>query len=421
MSQRPVGLLSSPIIAVLMAIGASVVAAPVAAAATSCPRVQIFGVRGSGETVDDYYGYGRTVYTVIQQTRTRLGAAAVGAARIDYPAISVGYGGIQYPSKYNASVEAGKVALTGAIEDFWTRCGAVSGIALVGYSQGAHIAGDVFQARLPSEIRDRVIALALIGDPRFNGGAAAPPNFGGFSTRLNGVYDITGSPRTFLSTQYSRVRSYCASGDPVCNFTPANAAACKLSNSCVHSRYFSQEFAGSTYTQWASYFLAVQVRRYSPTSWSRTDPGGDMVDAFNFNAGAASGESRGDITRVTVDATSARVLVVMTFRELVGPLGSGDHFQVQVGLQGSLLGKNIDVGLNDGSVYMNAGFTGTDGHPVPFVCQGQLPGFSIDAGKKQISFIVDGRWFDGERTFTVFAYSSSYTRTSGTAYQDDAL
>lgn len=230
-------------------------------ARTRCPLVWIFGVRGSGEKDADFFGYGRTVFEVIQQAKLVMPSGQVGRSAISYPAVPVGYGKILYPVKYNASVAAGKVALEAAIDRFTSgTCGRISQIAIVGYSQGAHVAGDVYQAHLTSAQRERVVALVLIGDPRFKGSAASPPNFGDFSARLNGVFDITGAPRVFTSAQYSRVRSYCGLGDPVCNFSPANVAACKASGpTCVHSNYFGRRFGSLPYTGWAGVFIGKKA------------------------------------------------------------------------------------------------------------------------------------------------------------------
>ncbi len=416
-----IGLLSGAFLSGLLAVAAPIAVAPSAEAATACPRVQLFGVRGSGETVDNYYGYGRTVYSVIQQAKALIGSDGVNASRIDYPAIAVGYGGIQYLSKYDASVEAGKVALKIAIDHFTSgSCGAVSRIAIVGYSQGAHVAGDVYQARLTSAQRDRVIALALIGDPRFKGSAASPPNFGDFSTRLNGVYDISRTTRVFSSDQYSRVRSYCVQEDPVCNFSSTNVAVCKAAGgSCVHSTYFYQDFANKTYTDWAATFLAKQTNTYAPapallTSWSRNDPARDVVswsDQVAPPVVAMPDRTVGDITSVSVDANRTRVRFVFTFRDLPEwneMYGSG--FGVSL-TQGDTI---VSAGLLDNSTaVLNNGYT-------DYVCRNQSPGLSVNPTTKQIIISISDRCLEDMRYFRFFSYAYSNT-ADGRMYFDDAV
>jgi hypothetical protein len=55
-----------------------------------------------------------------------------------------------------------------------------------------------------------------------------------------------------------KVRSYCANGDPICNFSVTALASCADSRACPHTHYMGLTFPGSTfpYTEVAAQFLA---------------------------------------------------------------------------------------------------------------------------------------------------------------------
>lgn len=412
------GLIAGSFLAGLLAVAAPVAVAPGAEAATACPRIQIFGVRGSGESADDYSGYGRTVYTVIQAVKAQLGDAAVGRWATSYRAIPVDFMRINYVPDYNSSVEGGKVALKSMIDTFLAgRCGATSKLVIVGYSQGAHVAADVFQARLTATQRSRVIALALIADPRFKGSGASVPNVGDYSTRLNGIYDLYGSPRVFASDQYTKVRSYCALTDPICNFSATNGAACKLSVYCVHTNYFSHTFAGRTYTDWAAAFIVKQANALAPaptamTTWSRVDAAGDVVSRSSFVDPpiiAAPERTAGDITSVSVEASQSRVRFVFKFRDLPAwdPFSSG--FGVSL-VQGE---KSVGVAFLDATeAILSNGYSN-------YVCKGQAPGFSVSSVSKQIVVSIPDRCLEGMRYFKFFSYAYANTNDNR-MFIDDA-
>lgn len=390
---------------------APVAVAPGAEAAIACPRIQIFGVRGSGETVTDYSGYGRTVYTVIQQVKGLIGADAVGRTRIDYPAIKVNPWDRTYPLKYKLSVDAGKTALKSAIDVFLAgRCNELTDIVLIGYSQGAQVAGDVYQALAPDQ-RSRVIAVTLIGDPRFKGSGAEPPNFGDYSSSLNGVLDSVGAPRVFASTQYSWVRSYCVKGDPVCNFSLTNAAVCQAAGgACVHTNYFYQGYGARTYTQWAAAFIAKQANAYAPapsSNWTRTDPAGDVsIWHYGDPVIAAPERTAGDITSMSVEASATRVRFVFKFRDLPewDPVEAGFH-----------------VGMVQGDKQVGAEFYNASKVTLASEsCVGHAPAFSVSQASKQIVVNFPDRCLEGMRYFKAYAYSTAISGDSMAYFVDDA-
>lgn len=127
-----------------------------------CPAVQFVGVRGSGEKKEDADGYGNTVNAVREEVLARFPEA--NSVPIDYPAIKVLEGGLfYYGSAYRNSINDGENKLASFLNAFQTRCGSAK-IVLVGFSQGAQVAADVYQSVKPA-VRGMIVALALFGDP----------------------------------------------------------------------------------------------------------------------------------------------------------------------------------------------------------------------------------------------------------------
>lgn len=148
---------------------------------------------------------------------------------------------------------------------------------LVGYSQGAHVVGDAYQEKLTAYQRSRVAAIAMLGDPGFRGSEDEPPNQGNYSHRLNGIYDQIGTVRRIGSAAAPKFRSYCAKGDPVCNFSLANAAGCKLHpDTCIHNRYRTATYNGLTYTTLAANRLLARWRTFGPAADAD-------ADGYNYN------------------------------------------------------------------------------------------------------------------------------------------
>jgi hypothetical protein len=239
-------------------------ASTTALAASTCPTMDVVGVRGSGETANDYDGYGQTVADVVDHIKSTV--PSVQSHEVDYPAIAVGYGGIKYPSKYKASISSGRTALNTYIASYLkSTCEKSTHLYLVGYSQGAQVVGDVFQS-LDTKAKARVASVVMIGDPRFNGAQKGSFNVGTYSHNLNGVAPSfsVASKRVISGTPW--IRSYCVAHDPICNWTAANGIACKLvSNKCVHLHYADLTLPSKlTYTVDAANYLIGRWRVVGP-------------------------------------------------------------------------------------------------------------------------------------------------------------
>ncbi|WP_410575558.1 PQQ-binding-like beta-propeller repeat protein [Amycolatopsis sp. cmx-4-61] len=207
----------------------------------ACPAVQFVGVRGSGEKNSDGAGYGTTVNSVRERVLAKYPDAQT--YFIDYPAIPVSPLDPRYLSNYRDSIAKGINVLTSFLNSFATRCSG-SAVVLAGYSQGAHVAGDVYQS-LGKAAQDMVVGLTLLGDPRFNPGQAVI-DVGPYDPHRVGVWQAlgAGTVRTVPSARTNVVRSYCLAGDPVCNYSLADAWACDPHSGlyCSHLHYIDVGF-----------------------------------------------------------------------------------------------------------------------------------------------------------------------------------
>ena len=201
----------------------------------TCGTAKFIGVRGSGEKESAFNGLGYTIQNVANTFAAEVPAAEI--SHVDYEAVEVGYQGVDYGFHYDTSVDSGRILLKARIQKYIREC-AGKYIVLAGYSQGAHVVGDVFQ-ELSSTERRRIAAVVLLGDPRFSHKQKHGVNVGDFGP-FDGVYSIKQKPRSIVGTDVDRVRSFCAGGDPVCNSWPPNLASCLVNiptRLCPHLQY----------------------------------------------------------------------------------------------------------------------------------------------------------------------------------------
>lgn len=251
------------------------------AAQAPCPDIHLIGVRGSGEKKHDHGGFGSTVKAIVTKVGS-LGPATTSAA-VDYPAVAVGYGGWrEYLDNYKDSVATGKRHLVTMIQkklSGW-RCAGQTLLFLVGYSQGAQVAGDVFQNELTAREKADIGGVVMVGDPRFDGDEDSPPNLGSYGSRHNGIWALTGKARAIGAKEAEGIRSYCVKGDPVCNFSLQNATGCQLHpDTCPHLHYTDRTFRGSTYTTAAAKWIVKRLAAVSaPTVTVATKPAGTCLE-----------------------------------------------------------------------------------------------------------------------------------------------
>jgi hypothetical protein len=299
----------------------------VAAAATTCPTMEVVGVRGSGETVNDYNGYGRTIADIVDHIKSIV--PSVESHEVDYQAIVVGYGGITYPWKYKKSVASGTTALTTYITNYLKGpCGKTTYLYLAGYSQGAQVVGDVFQA-LTSGARARIAGTVMMADPRFNGLQAGQIDVGTFSHNRDGVDTYFGVASTRVLSSTARVRSYCTAYDPICNWTASNGAGCKIDPSgCVHVHYADlTDVSGLTYTVEAANYLIGRWRVVGP----KPPVIGPKSKVLIYGDGDATEDASG--TQNLVSALTLRGFAVTTSATLptdLSPYGQVWHYGADV-------------------------------------------------------------------------------------------
>lgn len=235
-----------------------------ARAAKACPPAELLAVRGSGE----HSGFGPTLWSL--STHLRKLVPHADARAVEYPAVDVRPLNPKYNSDYIDSVTRGQDALEKAVATFASGpCAKRSRLFLAGYSQGAEVVDDVFQA-LPTRPRQLVDGVALFGDPRFDPAQALPVDVGTFNHSHGGVAPYQFHPAigtfgtlvSYAALDAPAVRSYCANHDQICNYSsPAALLGCAVS--CAHFHYMDLHVSAArgapTYTQAAAAFLAARL------------------------------------------------------------------------------------------------------------------------------------------------------------------
>lgn len=157
-----------------------------------------------------------------------------------YPAVSIPEAVVAQAGlgmKYNASVSLGKKWLTTKLTALHAGCPQTK-FFLTGYSQGAEVAGDAYQANPASYIA----GVVLFGDPHFNSADSWVDrgSFAQSNRRRNGIH----SPRpVFPNGADGKVLSFCHQGDPVCQ---GDKLAMALRRDGHHMDYGAKEAAEAT-------------------------------------------------------------------------------------------------------------------------------------------------------------------------------
>lgn len=251
-------------------------AAPIAA----CAPYVIVGVPGSNEgkrfnpaSAQPEDLYGPEVWQAVQEVSVRLqqnGLPTAVSTPADYPAIldenplktALLYGISQYQKSKDAGY-ANTYALVGTVME---TCDS-SQLILIGYSQGAHVAGDVAQTILHSGTpidAERLGGVLLLADPAFNNdspgtwtfdysGTASP--FVGITNyqRAEDANGSLGSRAAF--DENDPVVSICINGDAVCAATAENLDSERATT--IHTSYKSAEFSetGKSTATWSADLL----------------------------------------------------------------------------------------------------------------------------------------------------------------------
>lgn len=208
-----------------------------------CPALFAFGIQGTGESSPDAAittdtGMLSTVFRPMMADATEL----VARAYVPYDA-TFGGATTSGTTPYLQSVAKGKTTLESMVKQVVERCPSTR-IALTGYSQGAHVASLFAQevgAGKGVVSADKVVAVALFGDPTRNTAAGLFPSSPG-KTKPDAAPGTSGKAVAALEDppQYSmgatgagmgndknaavsfgklagRVASFCSSGDLACD------------------------------------------------------------------------------------------------------------------------------------------------------------------------------------------------------------
>lgn len=181
-----------------------------AGALVACPDFYVIDSRGSGEdagTISPPAARFAAAFKALETGESVKPLANPYPARGNFSVLAGAK--LHVPGAYFNSVTSGKTWLAAEIPAQQRRCSA-SKLILTGYSQGAHVTGDVVQrhASYPN-----VAAVVLFGDPYFNGRDPVDRGNPRFRTGTNG--GLGERPRF----SQKHVLSYCHSNDPVCQNT----------------------------------------------------------------------------------------------------------------------------------------------------------------------------------------------------------
>jgi hypothetical protein len=187
---------------------AAFAAARPSATAFVCGRIKVIDSRGSGEPIGTLSPPGQAVVTAL---RRAYPYTKISVVPNPYPAkgrFALVGAELRLPTAYHRSVVAGKDWLRSDLASVASNCGDATKVVLVGYSQGAQVAADVYQ----EGTRAKVLATVLFGDPYFNSRDTAADR-GSYRRGRNGGLGIR---PLYSADARGHVLSFCHDRDPVC-------------------------------------------------------------------------------------------------------------------------------------------------------------------------------------------------------------
>ncbi|KAF5383247.1 hypothetical protein D9615_004842 [Tricholomella constricta] len=190
---------SKAIFIALTTLAVSIFANPIPAPSTGCAAVHIITARGSSEPPGEGT-IGAIVDDVVSSSKQTVSREAV-----VYPATVINYlGPLGSQAQGVAAMKARLAAKASACPD--------TKIVLTGYSQGAHVAGDVLASKAGGTAN--VAALILMGDPGHVRGESFQK---GTANMSNGLFPRSNNA---LEPFASKINSFCDFGDPFCAASP---------------------------------------------------------------------------------------------------------------------------------------------------------------------------------------------------------
>ncbi len=186
-------------------------ATPAAAVPSSggCAQVSIITARASTEAAGE--GITGALVTQVVNASTQT----VSRASVNYPATLNNYA--------NSSLQ-GINALKSQLTNLVNSCPNTK-VVLMGYSQGAHVVGDVLgggqggslgatTAPVASSVSSHVVAVATFGDPRH---VVSGPNFNAGTSNRNGLFPRSAAQVNALNAFSPRIRAWCDANDTFCS------------------------------------------------------------------------------------------------------------------------------------------------------------------------------------------------------------
>lgn len=233
-------LAAAAVVAAAVATQAAAVPASATSSTLTCANVITIVARGSDEaagtggTTNVYSSGGLGLMSGVAGKVTGGTSKSVRTVGLKYPA-TIGFGGLAYFS----SLDTGKARLAAELNRLATLCPS-SRTVLIGYSQGAHVVGDVTSNSNPNALstraKSRIAAVYLTGDP-----VRRPYESHNRGTGIGGgVLVDRGAGQ--MSGLGSRILSYCYKGDWACDAPhkdPTRSAAIHTSygNSTLNTTY----------------------------------------------------------------------------------------------------------------------------------------------------------------------------------------
>lgn len=261
----------------------------VAAAQSSCSDVVVIGVPGTNQgpqhfpdKTDNVSMFGEQVSDALSGIRSEFTGMSYSVMTLSYPALGVDNLGavdakvIYDASLYKRSKDFGYSVARSAVATTAANCPS-SRFLFVGYSQGAHIAGDLAQSILHGNgpvDSSKLAGALLIADPGYNGASPratefqySGPYWGNdeFDSSKHTVFEnddrweISGSlGKRAAFSDSDPVISICVFGDYICD---TGATANAVTKNWMHGVYSNINFKDSEpLTRWAGKAIAELVR-----------------------------------------------------------------------------------------------------------------------------------------------------------------
>jgi acetylxylan esterase len=188
----------------------------------SCPKVILMVARGTTEPA----GQGDLHSLAVSIDKST--SSSVATYSVSYPATAA------FPAYWD-SVAAGEKNLRSQLTSLVANCPSAK-VALLGYSQGAHVIGDTIDdkgTQLPAKVKSAIKAVVFYGDPTFVAGKSY--DRGTYHSGESGAFPRGSSA---LSAFSSRIHSWCDANDLFCQSGGLSKA--------VHGGYFSRYNTAAT-------------------------------------------------------------------------------------------------------------------------------------------------------------------------------